>query len=103
MIRQFYLPKQITKNDIDIYDLLALNWNNFKFKRGIKKYILTSEDIEKFYNVVNSEYGTLFNEDLIYMINGISDPTDLKSGQEIILPNIQDINDFLELELNVLS
>lgn len=103
MIRYSYLPVETSINDVNIYDLTKLNWNNFQFKRGIKKYRLTTQDVERFYDLMNREYENLSMEDWVYYVNKIDDPTSLRIGQEIILPNIQDIQDFLQSELGVQS
>ena len=103
MIRYSYLPLEQTVKDINMYDLIKLNWNNFQFKRGVRTYKLTEEDTIKFYNLMDREYGAIGNEDWIYFVNKIDDPTALQIGQEIILPHILDIQDFLSDQLGVKS
>lgn len=103
MIRYSYLNLEIVKNGINFYDLSQLDWNKFQFKRGIKKYKLTAQDTEKFYIVCEKEYGNILIEDWIYYINKISDPLSLNAGDEIVLPNIEDIKDFLTEQLGVQS
>jgi len=103
MIRYNYYPFDRKVNDINFYDLTSLNWNDFKFTRGVRYYTLTKNDVEKFYNLTEREYGTLVNEDFIYFVNKIPDPTELKVGQEIILPNYQDVRDFLVSQLGIIS
>jgi len=101
MVRYDYYDLIKTENDVRLYDLTKLNWNNFSFSRNAKQYILTQRDIDKFYYVTEEYYGDLFNEDLIYFINKISDPMELKVGQEILLPDRQDIIDFINSELRI--
>lgn len=101
MIRYNYLPLSGVNNDINFYDLSKLDWNLFEFKRGIKTYKLTSADVDRFYLVIEKFYENIYSEDWIYFINKIDDPTNLQVGQEIIIPNIQDIQDFLRDQLGV--
>lgn len=101
MIRYNYLEKIKTENNIDFYDLTKLNWNEFQFKRSYKTHILSGLEIDKFYSVVNLYYADLLSEDIIYFVNKISDPTTLVSGQEIYIPDIRDINDFITSQLRV--
>ena len=83
--------------------MTKLNWNNFQFKRGYTKYKLTKDDISKFYNFTFQYYGSYLIEDWIYFINKIPDPMELVEGQEIILPVLQDIEDFIKDQLGVQS
>jgi len=101
MIRYDYLDKIKMENDVQLYDLTKLNWNDFQFKRSYKTHILNQIEIDKFYLVTYLYYGNLLNEDIIYFINKISDPTELVSGQEIFIPDILDINDFITSQLKV--
>lgn len=103
MIRYFYLPLEKIVNNINMYDLTRLDWNLFRFKRGVKKYKLTQTDTVKFYMLMEREYDNLILEDWIYYINRIPDPLELEEGQEIVLPSIQDIQDFLVEQLGVQS
>lgn len=103
MIRYSYLPYDRTENDIDFYDLTKLNWNDFEFTKNATKYYLTIRDVEKFYYVTQEFYGDLLNEDIIYFINKIDDPMELKVGQEILLPSIIDIRNFLNSQLRIKS
>jgi len=103
MIRYNYLPLEQTLNGINFYDLTRLDWNQFQFKRGVRTYKLSSSDIDRFYDLVNTEYDSLVIEDWIYAVNRIDDPTVLEVGQEIVLPNILDIQDFLTDQLGVRS
>lgn len=95
MVRFNYYDIQKKERDLNIYDLTTLNWNEFQFKRGVKKIRLSFQEIDKFYLVTQTYYDSLVNEDLIYFINRISDPTELFLGQEILLPDILDVSDFI--------
>ena len=103
MIRYDYLPFNKTQNEINFYDLTKLNWNEFEFTRNVQKYYLTDNDVEKFHQVTEKFYDDLFNEDILYFINKIDDPMELRVGQEIIIPNILDIKNFLSEQLKVKS
>lgn len=103
MIRYDYLPFNQTINGVNFYDLSKLDWNMFQFKRGVKTYKLSSADVDRFYLVIENNYENNLIEDWIYFINKIADPTELSVGQEIILPNILDIQDFLKDQLGVQS
>lgn len=101
MIRYSYLPLETIVKDINIYDLTKLDWNKFQFKRGVRTYKLSEQDTQKFYNLMDREYGAIANEDWIYFVNKIDDPTALQVGQEIVLPAIEDIQDFISDQLGI--
>lgn len=101
MIRYNYLNLEFQKNGINFYDITQFDWNEFQFKRGFKTYKLSKEDVNKFYMVCKNEYDNMFIEDLIYYVNKIDDPTELEEGMEIILPKFEDINDFINEQLNI--
>jgi hypothetical protein len=103
MIRYNYLPLSGVDNSINFYDLTKLDWNAFQFKRGIKTYKLSSQDIDRFYLVVEKFYENILSEDWIYFVNKVPDPTELYVGQELIIPSILDIQDFLKDQLGVQS
>jgi hypothetical protein len=103
MIRYDYLPFIKTENEIDFYDLTKLNWNEFEFTRNVQKYYLTDRDVEKFHYITEEFYDDLLNEDILYFINKIDDPMELRVGQEIILPSILDIRNFLTTQLRIKS
>ena len=103
MIRYSYLPLETIVNNINMYDLTRLDWNKFQFKRGVREYVIGEDDVDRFYFVTQREYDSLVIEDWIYFVNKIADPTELEIGQVIILPNIQDIQDFLTEQLGVRS
>lgn len=95
MVRYNYFPQITTINDLFINDLASIDWNLFEFTRGYQIHKLDQNEINKFYLVVRKYYGTLFNEDIIFYINRILNPLELRVAQEIIIPHPQDIDDFL--------
>lgn len=103
MLRYNYLKfiQKDQSSNIDLYDLTSINWAKFKFKQGYQIYNLNFADVDRFYLVTEKFYNNLFNEDLLLLINRIADPTDLKIGQQILIPNIDDINDFIAEQLKI--
>lgn len=103
MIRFNYLKflGKDKNSDINLYDLTSINWNKFKFVNGYRVYNLTFADVDRFYLVTQKFYNNLLNEDLLLLINRIADPTDLKIGQQILIPDINDVNNFLEEQLKI--
>ena len=97
MLRYNYLKflEKDKTSGINLYDLTSINWGKFKFKQGYQTYNLSFADVDRFYLVTQKFYDNLFNEDFLLLINRISDPTDLKVGQEILIPNINYINYFI--------
>ena len=99
MIRQDFLKLEDTANidtkGINIYNLYSIDWNEFEFKNEFVNQAIDQQQVNKFYNLTNDFYGDLLNEDVIYFINGIPDPTELKPAQNVKLPSQQDIDDFL--------
>jgi hypothetical protein len=96
MFRYKYLKQSSIVNDIQLYDLTGIDWSKFVFKRGVFKHTLTANEILKFYTVCQLYYGNLYNEDLIFLVNGISDPLELQVGQQILIPDERDITEFLD-------
>lgn len=98
MIRHELYKKETTINDINInvYDLTTINWDSFRFKRQYKKHRLTEVETNKFYLVLTKYYADFFFEDILYFINNIADPTDLQVGQLIKIPDILDIQEFIQ-------
>lgn len=103
MIRYNYLKfiQKDQNSNIDLYNLTSIDWNKFKFKQGYQTYNLSFADVDRFYLVTEKFYNNLFNEDLLLLINRIADPTDLKIGQQILIPSIDDINEFIAEQLKI--
>lgn len=85
----------INTMDITMYNLRSVDWREFEFTNGYIPHRLSSQEVDKFYLVTKQYLGELFNEDLILLINGIADPTDLKVGQVIKIPKAEDLDAFL--------
>ena len=103
MLRYNFLDKITTVKDINIYNLLQINWSEFVFKNGVKRVKLTQGQSDRFYEFTLEYYNSYYNQDLILLINKIPDPTELYPGQEIILPDRQDISDFIFQQTGVRS
>lgn len=103
MLRFNFLNRVLISKDINIYNLLQIDWSKFVFKNGIRRIKLTQEQCDKFYTVTLEYYNSYYVEDFIYFINKIDDPTDLYPGQEILLPIREDINDFIFQQTGIKS
>lgn len=101
MLRYSFVNLLHKIDNIEVYNLYKINWNEFVFKSGYKVYKLKEEDCYKFYNVVLKEYNNILMEDIIYYINRIDDPFSLRIGQEIYLPKYEDIDEFIQSQIGV--
>lgn len=75
-------------------DILTYPLDKFIFNYAPTPYILTDNDIERFDILIYKIYGDSYYDDLVLYVNKIQFKHDLQSGQEILLPDIKDIESF---------
>ncbi|MDD5651513.1 MAG: hypothetical protein PHF86_14055 [Candidatus Nanoarchaeia archaeon] len=78
-----------------IYDPMSVNFSKFKFTKGYYNHRLTQKEIEKPYLLSFQYFGIIDYENLILLINNISDIFEVPVGTQIKIPKLQDIQFFL--------
>lgn len=94
-MRQALLTKDVIDNEIQFFDLASIDWTKFEFKKGFKPYYLTQADVDRGWLVSYAFFGTTDYEDILWLINGIVNPFELKAGQLLKIPELIDIGDFI--------
>lgn len=94
-MRYNILEKDESQNDIDIYKPTSVKWEDFAFTNGFRKHIITNSEIMKPYLISYKYFSTVDYEDLILLINGISDIFEILPGTEIKIPFQEDVNAFI--------
>jgi len=96
-IRNRYL---LTKNSENMYenneypDILTFPLQKFVYTKTPLIYTLTYQDISRFDVFIFNQYGTCDYDDFILMLNNIYFKEDLAVGDKIILPDLEDIENF---------
>jgi len=84
-----------TSDDVDIFDSQTVDWSKFEFTNGYTKHNVTTTEILRFYLVSSAYYGNVDYEDILLLINNITDPFEMAAGSEIKIPKIQDLKTFI--------
>ena len=74
MARYDYYAKITQENDIEIYDVLSLNFQNFTFTSQPTIYLVNSVDVLKPWFISQRFFGTVEYTDLLLQINGVENP-----------------------------
>ena len=80
---------------IPIYDWFYINTFEFKIKRKPTIHIVSKNDVRMPHQIIIENYGTYEYEDIIWLLNNIENPMNLRIGIKLILPDPEDIKDFL--------
>ena len=81
--------------EMEIYDVLSVNWAKFRFDGDELLYELTQEDVNRPDILSIKQYGTVDYQNIIFLINNIGDLLNLTIGEKIRLPKIQNIRQFM--------
>lgn len=92
---RIYKKLDIVENDIDLSNILSIQWGSFTFPNGYRTHRLSQADIEKPWLISFLHYGTIVYEDFIWLVNNIVDPLELKPDTELKIPVEDDIKDFI--------
>ena len=94
---RYSLQNTIEENDdYTIYDLTTLDMSKFKFTNGYYTHTLTQQERIKPYMISYVYYGSVTYENLILLINNISDIWELPVGTKIRVPKLDDLKKFLK-------
>lgn len=75
-------------------DPLTLEIGKVRFENPLHKTEITQRYIMRPYLLVYDEYGISQMDDILYWLNGVSFPFDLKVGESVWVPNFSDLNKF---------
>jgi len=90
------LYKQIqTLDGTWLYDSTSVDWSKFEWNYGYTKHYISKEEIAKPYLISYSYYGAINYEDIILLVNNISNIFEVVIGSEIKIPDIRDIKTFV--------
>mgnify|MGYP006449688921 CR=1 FL=1 len=93
---QLYERVDTIDEDIEVFDLFSVDWSNFSFDNGFKRYRINEQETIKTYMISYNNYGTTKYDDILLLINNVSDPTDLKANSVFYIPRKGDIQKFIE-------
>lgn len=75
-------------------DLFTFPLEKFKITKATQKYVLTSNDIDRFDLLISAYYGTADYDDIVLIFNQINLIYEKSPGDVIYLPDIYDIETF---------
>lgn len=77
--------------DILYYDVFSPNWTGYNFTLNTFEHTLNASECDRFYLVSQLYYASTEYSDILFLINGLTDPFSLKPGTKIIIPILDDI------------
>ena len=94
MIEKIYTKLQ-NDSSYMILDTHSIKWGDFKFVNGYIKHYISEQELLKPYLISFGYYSTAEYEDVILLVNNISDPYEVVPGTELKIPDIRDIKQFI--------
>jgi hypothetical protein len=93
-----YLETIDTPTDrIFYYDVFNAKFSNFNYRDNLVEHTITEKESERFYLVSDRYYGTVDYADVLFLINGLTDPFNIKPGTKIKIPTEEDIEGLTQL------
>ena len=74
-------------------DPLTLDLKNY-FANPLKKMQVTQRHLTRPYLITYDAYGICYYDDLVLWLNGVSYAPELIAGEELLMPNLVDLNKF---------
>ena len=84
------------ENDIEIFDVLSIDWNTFEFINGSITHTITKPEAERVDMITYPYYNTVDFEDAIFSINKIANTLDFLVGLKIKIPILTDLREFIK-------
>lgn len=85
----------LTDGAVTVSDPASVDWNSFKIKRPTITHFVREFDVIRPYMISYDRYGDTQYTDIIMSLNRIEDPFALKIGTSLIIPDPEDISDFM--------
>jgi len=82
-------------NNIEIRDPSSIDWSKFSWENGFIKHRITRYEVMKPYLISSAYYGTTAYEDIILLVNNIQDIFEVVPEEEIRIPKLVDIKNFI--------
>ena len=77
--------------DIIYYDVFSPKWTEYNYTLNPVEHTLTASECDRFYLVSQLYYATVEYSDILFLINGLTDPFSLKPGIKLTIPVLDDI------------
>ena len=77
--------------DIIYYDVFSPKWTGFNYTLNTIEHTLTASECDRFYLVSQRYYASVEFADILFLINGLTDPFSLKPGIKLTIPVFDDI------------
>ena len=81
--------------DIELFDILAIDWSKFRFRDGFRIHKVSQAEALKTWLISFNEYGTVEFEDILFLINNIDNPLEIKPELELKIPEESEIQSFI--------
>jgi hypothetical protein len=96
MARYDYYQKINQEGDIEFFDTLSLNFQDFTFTSQPTTYLVDATDVLKPWFISERFFGTVDYTDLLLQINGVVNPlSDMMVDMVFIIPSLDDIKNFI--------
>jgi hypothetical protein len=93
-----YLETIDTPTDrIYYYDIFNAKFSNFRYNELTTEHTITKKEAERFYLISNFYYQTVDYADVLFLINNLEDPFNIKPGTKIQIPTLEDIEALKQL------
>ena len=86
-----------TTDNIIIRDPISVDWSTFKWSNGYYSHKISKIETQKPFLISAAYYGTVEYEDIILLLNNVSDPFEVIPESELKIPKLQDIKAFILL------
>ena len=91
----FMSPSKVTDIDSEQFpDPLCVQYNNLYPTYELVSHQITSTDLEKFFNMMQREYGKQEFDDMLLSYNGVPYIGYLEPGNEIYLLKFEDLSNY---------
>jgi hypothetical protein len=87
-----------TVNTTSITDPTSVDWNSFTAKNEVTKHSVSIFEVQRPYLISDLYYGDIIYTDILMLINRIDNPFKLKEGAELIIPDLEDLQNFVLLQ-----
>ena len=77
-------------------DILTAEYGDFRFSRTPQRKRLNPQDVDKFFNFYNRNYGSYNGDDILLDLNIIPHIHYLSPGDIIFLPVMNDVEEFIK-------
>lgn len=95
-MRYSVYKKTFTEDGVDRFNLFSINWSKFP-TNNIVEHKVTEMEVIKPYLIAYFYYNDINYTDVLFLINKIPDLFNLKVGMILMIPNKEDIDNFIAI------